>query len=123
MLLNEGKKLEGECAARAVPARFTCHCYPPINLAIARRKGLQLLSSFLYYFSLSSLDRPSMGVEVGRFERFVFLIFSFSLWRFVSVFFGQQIFGVFETYRFLLEKLKVMFPLSTDTVTLCLNVS
>ena len=34
---------------------------------------LQLLSSFLYYFSLSSLDRPSMGAEVGRFERFVFL--------------------------------------------------
>ena len=29
MLLNEGKKLEEACAARAVPARFTCHCYPP----------------------------------------------------------------------------------------------
>ena len=57
------------------------------SIWLARRKGLQLLSSFLYYFSLSSLDRPSMGAEVGRFERFVFLIFSFSLWRFVSVFF------------------------------------
>ena len=33
MLLSAGKKLEGACAARAVPARFTCHCYPPINLA------------------------------------------------------------------------------------------
>ena len=41
--------------------------------SIWRRKGLQLLSSFLYYFSLSSLDRPSKGAEVGRFERFVFL--------------------------------------------------
>ena len=43
------------------------------SIWLARRKGLQLLSSFLYYFSLSSLDRPSMGAEVGRFERFVFL--------------------------------------------------
>ena len=39
------------------------------------------------------------------------------------LFFGTVIFGRFETYRFLLEKLKVMFPFSTDTVTLCLNVS
>ena len=43
------------------------------SIWLARRKGLQQLSSFLYYFSLSSLDRPSMGAEVGRFERFVFL--------------------------------------------------
>ena len=71
MLLSAGKKLEGACTSRAVPARFTCHCYLPISIWLARRKGLQLLSSFLYYFSLSSLDRPSMGAEVGRFERFV----------------------------------------------------
>ena len=45
----------------------------PSTIWLARRKGLQLLSSFLYYFFLSSLDRPSMGAEVGRFERFVFL--------------------------------------------------
>ena len=42
----------------------------PINLA-SSKKGTQLLSSFLYYFSLSYLDRPSMGAEVGRFEHFV----------------------------------------------------
>ena len=72
MLLIAAKKLKEVCAARAVPARFTCHCYPP-NLWLARRKGLQLLSSFLYYFSLLYLDRPSTGAEVGRFERFVFL--------------------------------------------------
>ena len=30
MLLNAGKKLEGACAARAVPARFTCPCYPQL---------------------------------------------------------------------------------------------
>ena len=59
-------------AARALPARFTCHCYPPKSIWLARRKGLQLLSSFLYYFSLSYLDRLSMGAEVGRFKRFVF---------------------------------------------------
>ena len=52
---------------------------------LARRKGLQLLSLFLYYFSLSSLDRPSMGAEVGRFERF---IFSFILSGVLFLFFG-----------------------------------
>ena len=45
------------------------------SIWLARRKGLQLLSSFLYYFSLSSLDRPSMGAEVGRFERFVLIFY------------------------------------------------
>ena len=53
-----------------------------------------------------------MGAEVGRFERFVFL--------FCQAFFGTVIFW---SFRFLLEKLKVMFPFSTDTVTLCLNIS
>ena len=58
MLLNAGKKLKEACAARVpvVPARFMCHCYPPTINPAARRKGLQLLSSFLYYFSLSYLD-------------------------------------------------------------------
>ena len=77
MLLNAGKKLEGACAGRVPPV-------PPVpylrdlraivtrpSIWLARRKGLQLISSFLYYFSL---DRPSMGAEVGRFERFVFLL-------------------------------------------------
>ena len=39
------------------------------------------------------------------------------------MFFGTVIFWSFEMYRFLLMNLKVMFPFSTDTVTLCLNVS
>ena len=57
----------------------------------ARRKGLQLLSSFLYYmyFSLSSLDRPSMGAEVVRFERFVFLFLALFCQAFCFCFFGQ----------------------------------
>ena len=38
MLLNAGKKLEGACAARAVPARLTCHCYPPIKLASSKKR-------------------------------------------------------------------------------------
>ena len=59
------------------------------SIRLARRKGLQLLSLFLYYFSLSSLDQPSVGAEVGRFERFV-LIFSFILGRFVSVFLDRN---------------------------------
>ena len=89
ILLNAGKKLEGARAARAIPARFTAIVTrPPIWLA--RRKGLQLLSSFLYYFSLLSLDRPSMGAEVGRFERFVFLFLALFL------FFGTVIFWSFR---------------------------
>ena len=45
----------------------------PINLASSRKATLQLLSSFLKYFSLSYLGRSSTGAEIGRFERFVFL--------------------------------------------------
>ena len=119
MLLNVGKKLKEACADRAEPARFTCLGYRQ-SIRLARIKGLQLLSSFLYYFSLSYLDRHSMGTEVGRFERFVSLFLALFCQAFFSVFSGQYFFG---TYRFLLEKLKVMFPFSTDTVTLCLNVS
>ena len=92
MLLSAGKKLEGACAARAVPARFTCYCYPPINLASPK----QLLSSFLYYFSLSSLDRPSMGAEVGRFERFVFFFLALFCQAFCFCFFGTVIFWSFR---------------------------
>ena len=49
---------------------------------LPRRKGLQLLSSFLYYFSLSYLDRPSMKVRAH-----CFLIF---IRRFVSVFWDSN---------------------------------
>ena len=89
MLLNAGKKLKEACAARAVPARFTCRCSPPNQSWLARRKGLQLLSSFLYYFSLSYLDRPSMGAEIGRFELFVFLFLGLFCQAFCFCFFGQ----------------------------------
>ena len=64
-----------------------------------------------------------MGAEVGWFERFVFLISALVCQAFCFWFLGQKFFGVFESYILLLENLKVMFPLSTDTVTLCLNVS
>ena len=103
MFLISGKKLKEACADRAVPARFL----PAQSVWLARRKQLQLLSSFLYYFSLSYLDRPSTGAEVGRFVRFVFLFLAL----------------VCKVFCFLLANLKVMFPFSTDSVTLCLNVS
>ena len=48
-----------------------------------------------------------MGTEVGRFERFVFLFLALFCQAFCFCVLGH---GVFETYRFLLEKLKVMFP-------------
>ena len=54
------------------------------------RKGLQLLSSFLYYFSLSYLDRPSMGAEVGRFGRFVFLFLALFCQAFCFCFFWDS---------------------------------
>ena len=80
MLVITGKKLKEACATRAVLARFTCRTcaihvpfLPTQSIWLPRRKGLQLLSSFLYYFSLLYLDRPSVGAEVGRFECFVFL--------------------------------------------------
>ena len=80
-LLNAGKR--GACRS--------CHTsaihVPFQSIWLARRKGLQLLSSFLYYFSLSYLDRPSMGAEVGRLERFVFLFLALFCQAFVSVFF------------------------------------
>ena len=60
-----------------------------------------------------------MGAEVGRFERFVFLFLAL----FCGVLFPFFWTAIFWSFRFLLEKLKVMFPFSTDTVTLCLNVS
>ena len=59
------------------------------SIWLARRKGLQLLSSFLYYFSLLSLDRPSKGAEVGRFERFVFLFLALFCQAFCFCFLGQ----------------------------------
>ena len=68
----------------------TCAIHAPCTVnRPARRKGLQLLSSFLYYFSLSSLDRPSKGAEVGRFERFVFLFLALFCQAFCSCFLGQ----------------------------------
>ena len=60
-----------------------------------------------------------MGPEVGRFERFVLLFLALFCQAFCFCFFGTVIFW----NLYLLEMLKVMFPFSTDTVTLCLNVS
>ena len=88
MLLSAGKKLEGACAARAYLRDSRAIVTRP-SIWLARRKGLQLLSSFLYYFSLSSLDRPSLGAEVGRFERFVFLFLALFRQAFCFCFLGQ----------------------------------
>ena len=71
MLIITGNTLQETCAARAVPARFMVN--RPNQSIRPGRKGLQLLSSFLYCFFLLYLDRPSTGAEVGRYERFVFL--------------------------------------------------
>ena len=56
-----------------------------------------------------------MGAEVGRFECSVFLFLALFCQAFCLFFWDSKFFGVFETYRFLLEKLKVMFPFSTDS--------
>ena len=86
MLLIAGKKLR-----RRVPPepylRDSCTIVTcPVN---SRTKRLQLLSSFLYYYSLSYLDQPSKGAEVGRFERFVFLFLAFVCKALCFCFLGQ----------------------------------
>ena len=92
--------LKEACATRAVPAQFTCHCYLTKSIRLTR-KGLQLLSSFLYCFSLLYLDRPSTGAEVGRYERFVFLFLALVCRAFRFCLWGQYFFfEYFETYRF-----------------------
>ena len=84
---NRGIEVEGGMCR---PCR-TCVIHVPLLPAqsnrLARRKGLQLLRSFSYYFSLLHLDWPSTGAEVGKFEQFVFLFlalvcraFCFCLW-------------------------------------------
>ena len=80
MLLKVGKKLKE--AVPPVPYLCDSHAIP-INLASSKK----LLSSFLYYFSLSYLDRPSLGAEVGRFERFVFLFLALFCQAFCFCFF------------------------------------
>ena len=76
-----------------MPPCRTCAIHVPLlpaqSIWLDRRKGLQLLSSFLYYFSLSYLDRPSMGAEVERFERFVFLFLALFCQAFCFCFLGQ----------------------------------
>ena len=100
-LLNIHRNLHG-CGTRYVPSRGkdieggVCHPYricaihvpllPAQSIWLARRKGLQLLSSFLY---LSYLDQPSAGAEVGRFERFFFLFFALVCQAFCFCFWGH----------------------------------
>ena len=61
-----------------------------------------------------------MGAEVGIFERFVFLFLASVCKVFRFCFLGQL---EFFRLKILVENLKVMLPFSTDTVTLCQNVS
>ena len=62
------------------------------SIGLARRKGLQLLSSFLYYFSLSSLGRPSVGEGLSA----LFFLFLALFCGALFLFFGTVIFGVFR---------------------------
>ena len=70
---NCGKDVEGSVYHPYRTYAIHVPLLPAQSIWLARRKGLQLLSSLLYYFSLLYLDRPSTGAEVGRFEHFVFL--------------------------------------------------
>ena len=72
MLLIAGKKVEGGMCSPCCTCAIHVPLLPAQSIWLARRKRLQLLSSFLCYYSLSYLDRPRMGAEVGRLERFVF---------------------------------------------------
>ena len=53
MLLNDGKEVEGGVCRTCRTSAIHMPLLPAQTIWLARRKGLQLLSSFLYYFSLS----------------------------------------------------------------------
>ena len=90
MLVNAGKKEDEGCVC--CPC-CTCAIYmlllPAQSIWLAQRKGLQLVSSFLYYLRLSYLDRPSMVAEVERFVRFVFLFLALFCQAFCFCFLGH----------------------------------
>ena len=111
MLLSAGKKLKEACATRAIPARFTCRCYPPNQSGKLKERDCSCLVRFSTTFLCLIWTDLAWELKLSA-------LFSFILSGVLFLFFGI---GVFETYRFLLEKLKVMFSFSTDTVTWCIN--
>ena len=73
------------------------------------QKGSQLLSSFLYCFSLLYFW-PSMASEIGKYEHFVFLYLALVCRTFRFCCGDSNFLEYYESYRLLLENLKVMFP-------------
>ena len=56
MLYIAGKMLQEAFAAHAVPARFKVPLLPVQSIRLAQKKGLQLLSSFLYYLKATTIS-------------------------------------------------------------------
>ena len=116
-----GKDVEG---GMFHPCR-TCAIYVPllpVQQSIIGKLGRDcncLPSSFSTAFLCCIWTGLARELKLEGMSAF-FLSFSFS---FVAVCGDSNFLEYFETSRFLLENLKVMFPFSTDTVTLCLNVS
>ena len=61
-------------------------------------QGLQLLSSFLCYFSLSYLDQPSTGAVIGRFKLFVCLFLALVCQAFCFSFLGLDFLRLLDSW-------------------------
>ena len=95
MLQIAGETLKEACAAHAVPVQFMCYCYPPI------KKETAAISSFLQYFFI--VPQTGLALEL-RLEGMSILLY-LDCQTFCSVC-GDS--NVLESYRFLLENLKVI---------------
>ena len=81
--------------------------------------GKRLLILVLYYFL--SCIWTSLARELKL--ECMSALFSYNIALVCRALGDSKFLEYFETYGFLLENLKVIFPFSSDTVTLCLNVS
>ena len=90
MLLNMGKKLEGACAARAVPARFTCHCYPPINLASSKKRDYSCLVRFSTTFLCHLWTDLAWELKLEGLSALFSYFYLYFVRRFVSAFWDSN---------------------------------
>ena len=90
MLHIAGKTLKEACATRAVPARFTCHCYPPNQQGSLKRDCICLIrfSNTLLYCIWTGL---ALELKLECMSALI-LIFSFSLSGVLFLFVGTIIF-------------------------------
>ena len=90
MLLNAGKKLKEACAARAVPARFTCHCCLPNQSGKLEERDCSCLVRFSTTFLCRIWIDLAWELKLEGLSA-LFLIFSFILSGVLFLFFGGTV--------------------------------